>query len=132
MISGRNVHYNLLWMHIHSLYVTNFRSNITYSRGRYAATRSLSKSTLVSAAITILYMDVMVGAGCQWYVAKWQLVDNGDTRDSVSLSLWTFPRWLGVVSDLSFFISYMIADGLLVRISIISFIYNLTLTMVYT
>ncbi|KAF8186755.1 hypothetical protein BJ912DRAFT_970635 [Pholiota molesta] len=78
------------------------------------STRSLSKSTLVSAAITILYMDVMVGAGCQWYVAKWQLVDNGDTRDSVSLSLWTFPRWSGVVSDLSFFISYMIADGLLI------------------
>jgi hypothetical protein len=74
----------------------------------------------------------MVGAGCQWYVIKWQYVDNGDTRDSVFLSLYTFPRWSGLVVDISSYISYVIADGLLVRISIISFIHNFTLTMVYT
>jgi hypothetical protein len=119
-------------MHIHSLYVINLRSNITYSRGRYAAAGRLSKSALVSAAITILYLDVMVGAGFQWYITKWQFVDNGDTRDSVFVSLYTVPLWSGLVSDISSYISYVIADGLLVRISIISLIHNFTLTMVYT
>jgi hypothetical protein len=74
----------------------------------------------------------MVGAGCEWYLIKWEFVDNGDTRDSVFLSLYTTPQWSALVIEISSYISYVIADGLLVRISIIRFIHNLTLTMVYT
>ncbi|KAF8186757.1 hypothetical protein BJ912DRAFT_451579 [Pholiota molesta] len=78
------------------------------------STRRSSKSALVSAAITILYLSVMVGVACQWYMTKWQFVDNGDTRDSVFLSLYTIPRWSGLVTDISFYISIVIADGLLI------------------
>ncbi|KAF8186724.1 hypothetical protein BJ912DRAFT_451279 [Pholiota molesta] len=78
------------------------------------STRTLSKSALVSATITILYLDVMVGAGCQWYMTKWQFVDNGDTRDSVFLTLYMAPEWSGLVAGISFGISYVIADALLI------------------
>jgi hypothetical protein len=127
MIYGRNVHHNLLGNDLHSLYVFNFRSNITYSRGRYTATRSSSKNVLVSAAITILYLSLTVGAGCQWYITKWQFVDNGDTRDSVFLSFNTAPQWSVLVFNISLYVSFVTADGILVRVSINSFLHNLHL-----
>ncbi|KAF8160316.1 hypothetical protein BJ912DRAFT_1101230 [Pholiota molesta] len=77
-------------------------------------TRSASKRYIVPATITALFTCNLLFTAVSWYITKWQFVDNGDTRESVFISLFELPHWLNVASNIPYFLSFVLADGLLI------------------
>ncbi|KAF8180101.1 hypothetical protein BJ912DRAFT_635640 [Pholiota molesta] len=75
-------------------------------------TRTPFQRRVVPATITLLFLCNIIGTGARWYVTKWQLVDNGDTRDSVFASLFG-PRWAFLEVNIPG-VGFVLADGLLI------------------
>jgi hypothetical protein len=63
----------------------------------------------------MLFLCNVVLLGLQWYLTKWQFVNNGDNRDSVFLAAFELPNWVYIVVDTSTYAIFALADGLLVR-----------------
>ncbi|KAF8188717.1 hypothetical protein BJ912DRAFT_968312 [Pholiota molesta] len=76
-------------------------------------TRRLSKHRLVPATITILFLCNIIQISVQWYVTKWQFVDNGDNRDSVFVSLFDGLNWTYLALEIPSYIGFVLADLLL-------------------
>ncbi|KAF8188730.1 hypothetical protein BJ912DRAFT_1042509 [Pholiota molesta] len=76
--------------------------------------RSSSKHRLVPATITLLYLSSMIQTGLQWYITKWQFVNNGDSRNSVFQSLIGTPEWSDVLYNIAAYSGFVLADGLLI------------------
>jgi hypothetical protein len=57
----------------------------------------------------------MIQTGLQWYITKWQFVNNGASRDSVFQSLIGTPEWSDVLYNIAAYSGFVLADGLLVR-----------------
>ncbi|KAF8180187.1 hypothetical protein BJ912DRAFT_981492 [Pholiota molesta] len=72
------------------------------------------KRPIVPAIITVQFLCNIVQIGLQWYSTEWQIVDNGDTRDSVFMSLLDTPNWAILVGDISTYICFVLADVLLI------------------
>ena len=64
--------------------------------------------------MTLLYMLGIIQLGIQWYVSCWNFVDNGDTRESVFVSLFEAPVWTRLGINIALFSMCILADGLLV------------------
>ncbi|KAF8160308.1 hypothetical protein BJ912DRAFT_1069457 [Pholiota molesta] len=88
-------------------------------------TRSASKRYIVPATITALFTCNILITAVNWYTTKWQFVDNGATRQSVFISLFEPPRWVDLASDIPYFLSFVLADGLLIWRCF--FVWNLSL-----
>ncbi|KAF8180185.1 hypothetical protein BJ912DRAFT_634111 [Pholiota molesta] len=91
-----NVHSDLLWNYVHIpqeklLQTPNSSSNYNGS-----------------------ILCNVVQTGLQWYATKWQFVDNGDTRDSVFVSLFDTPNWSSIVGSILVFTCFVLADVLLI------------------
>ncbi|KAF8186711.1 hypothetical protein BJ912DRAFT_1143785 [Pholiota molesta] len=76
--------------------------------------RKPSNHRVIPATITIQCLSSIVYTGLQWYELERQFVDNGDTRDSIFLSLYATPVWLVLASDIAIYIVLVLADGLLI------------------
>ncbi|KAF9473496.1 hypothetical protein BDN70DRAFT_964896 [Pholiota conissans] len=50
------------------------------------ANRGVSNRYLVPTTLTIIYLCNLSVFGIQWYVIKWELIDNGESRDTVFIS----------------------------------------------
>ncbi|KAF8155095.1 hypothetical protein BJ912DRAFT_1152140 [Pholiota molesta] len=73
-----------------------------------------SNQRIVPAILTIQCLSSTAYTSLQWYELKRQFVDNGDTLDSIFLSLYATPEWLLLASDLAISIVLVLADGLLI------------------
>ncbi|KAF9471984.1 hypothetical protein BDN70DRAFT_925900 [Pholiota conissans] len=72
------------------------------------------KRYLVPATVTIIYLCNVVECGIQWYSTKWQFIDNGDTRDTVFMALFTYPSRLVVPANVLNIVVLVLSDGLLI------------------
>ncbi|KAF8188743.1 hypothetical protein BJ912DRAFT_1042521 [Pholiota molesta] len=77
-------------------------------------TRSASKRYIVPATITALFACNILFTAVNWYITKWQFVDNGGTQESVFLSLFEIPGWMGLATDIPYYLGFVLADGLLI------------------
>ncbi|KDR69171.1 hypothetical protein GALMADRAFT_145576 [Galerina marginata CBS 339.88] len=64
--------------------------------------------------ITMLYLLCVGWFAIQWYIIKWQFVVNGSTRATVFAAIFDGPTWNMLVLDITTFLMYIIADGLLI------------------
>lgn len=67
---------------------------------------------MVIGAISMLYAFAVVGLGFNWGLLQWFFLKNGDTRQSVFVSLYTVPRWIFSVKNMFLFGMLLISDGL--------------------
>lgn len=75
--------------------------------------------------MTLLYALGIAQLGIQWYVCCWNFVGNGDTRETVFVSLFDVPVWIHLATNIASFSTCILADGLLaskiVRLFILQF-----------
>ncbi|KAF9474269.1 hypothetical protein BDN70DRAFT_885011 [Pholiota conissans] len=76
--------------------------------------KASSKRQLVPLTVTLLYLANLAQFGIQWNAAKQQLVDNGDTRDTVFLALYSAPLRLWIPANLLNVLVLALGDGLLI------------------
>lgn len=63
-------------------------------------------------AISMLYVFGVVGLGFDWALLQWFFLKNGDTRQTVFVSLSTVPGWFLSVRNMFMFGMLLISDGL--------------------
>jgi hypothetical protein len=77
--------------------------------------RKSARQWIVIGTLTVLYLSYVVPNGAQWYLLKWTLVDNGETRQSAFNATFFPLGWVTLIGDIGIFIQSVLADGLLVR-----------------
>lgn len=111
---ARNIYNYLRWNRISLPYVLFFWivriiNVITVSRRSSNANRRV-----VSITISVLYLFGFVNFILQWYILDWDVVRNGDTRDSVYWASIEGQSWFSLVGAFLPDSSLLISDGLLV------------------
>ena len=74
----------------------------------------VTRKKIVVITITLLYILGIAQLGIQWYVCCWSFVENGNTRESVFVSLFGIPVWIRLGINIASFSMCILADGLLV------------------
>ncbi|PPQ78255.1 hypothetical protein CVT25_011714 [Psilocybe cyanescens] len=75
-------------------------------------TSKISRGRVVIGAISMLYVFGVVGLGFDWALLQWFFLKNGDTRQTVFVSLSTVPGWFLSVRNMFMFGMLLISDGL--------------------
>ncbi|KDR71341.1 hypothetical protein GALMADRAFT_144028 [Galerina marginata CBS 339.88] len=106
---GSSVNSIMLFTFLMGVYTTIYIGTLYASLTSRAA-----QHRIVLATITALYLLTMIQFGLQWYNLNRQVVQNGDTRDTIFGSLFAAPAWYLIVGDISSFSMYVLTDGLLI------------------
>jgi len=69
---------------------------------------------IVVTTMTVLYVLSISQFGIQWYVCCWNFTGNGDTRETVFVSLFNGPVWTRLAINITSFSMCILADGLLI------------------
>ncbi|KAF9474462.1 hypothetical protein BDN70DRAFT_924596 [Pholiota conissans] len=77
-------------------------------------TRRVSNRIIVPAAVSMLYMINLATFGVQWYTEKWQLIDNGENRDTIFAALSQTNVPLQVAINVLNLTALALGDGLLI------------------
>ncbi|KAF9554291.1 hypothetical protein CPC08DRAFT_713033 [Agrocybe pediades] len=81
----------------------------------YLTRRSGDRQRLpIICAITILYMLCIAWFATQWFILRRQFVFNVATEKTIFTAIYNFPNWIQIVLNVTTFLMYIIADGLLV------------------
>jgi len=80
----------------------------------YLTTKRATQRRIVVTAMTMLYMLGISQFGIQWYVCWWNFAGNGDTRETVFVSLFNGPVWTRLGINITSFAMCILADGLLI------------------
>jgi len=80
----------------------------------YLTTGRAEQSRIVVTIMTMLYMLGIAQFGIQWYICSWNFTTNGDTRETVFVSLFNGPVWTRLVITITSFSMCILADGLLI------------------
>ncbi|KDR68094.1 hypothetical protein GALMADRAFT_146582 [Galerina marginata CBS 339.88] len=80
----------------------------------HLTTGRVKQSKIVVITMTLLYMLGIAQLGIQWYVCCWNFVGNGNTRETVFVSLYDAPVWTRLAINITSFSMCIIADGLLI------------------
>ena len=83
--------------------------------------RKASQARVVIATITMLYVFNMVQLAIQWQLLKSSFVDSGDTRKTIFITTFHNPTWAVLASQACTAATNILADGLLVRNTILAF-----------
>jgi len=76
-------------------------------------TRRATKGRIVVTTMTLLYLLGIAQLGIQWYVCCWNFLGNGDTRETVFVSLFRVPVRTHLAIIIASFSMCILADGLL-------------------
>ncbi|KAF9470989.1 hypothetical protein BDN70DRAFT_939275 [Pholiota conissans] len=77
-------------------------------------TRGVSNRYLVPVTVTILYVCNLASFGVQWFLTKWQFVNNGDNIDTVFLATLDANAKIATASDILNAIGLVLSDCLLI------------------